>query len=213
MFGIHDLWVFIPSGILFNLAPGPDVLYVLSRSASHGVRGGIVAACGIGTGCFVHILAAAIGLSALLAASATAFTVVKLLGAAYLVYTGARMLLSWNGKAAQAQDAPRPPRRGLRGVYVQGFFTNALNPKVALFFLAFVPQFIDPASPDKAWAFVCLGLILDLTGTTCNMLLAWSAARLAAGLGRGGRLGGLLTKGAGALFVLLGIRLALADNA
>ncbi|WP_428560243.1 MAG: LysE family translocator [Solidesulfovibrio sp. DCME] len=211
MFGIHDLGLFVVSGILFNLAPGPDVFYVVSRSASHGARGGIVAALGIGTGCFVHILAAAVGLSAMLAASATAFTVIKYVGAAYLVYTGVRMALA-SGIGGDAAPAAAPPRRGHRGVFVQGFLTNALNPKVALFFLAFLPQFIDAGSPDKALAFASLGLLLDATGTACNMLLALATARLASGFDRGGRTRRLFSRGAGALFVLLGVRLALADR-
>lgn len=212
MFGIHDLWVFILSGIVFNLAPGPDVLYVAHRSASHGARTGAVAALGISAGCFVHILAAAVGLSAVLAASATAFAALKLVGAAYLVYTGLRMLAARQTRPAEARVAGSP-RPAFRSVFVQGFFTNALNPKVALFFLAFLPQFIDQAAPDKAWAFACLGLILNLTGTACNLALAWSTARLAAGFDRSGHLGALCTRGAGALFVLLGVRLALADQA
>ncbi len=212
MFGIHDLGLFIVSGILFNLAPGPDVLYVVGRSARHGARGGVVAALGIGTGCFVHILAAAVGLSAMLAASATAFTVIKFVGAAYLVYTGLRMCLASGDAGEPAADAG-PARASHRGVFVQGFLTNALNPKVALFFLAFLPQFIDTSSPDKAWAFATLGLILDGTGTACNMLLALATARLAAGFDRGGRARRAFSRGAGALFVLLGVRLALADRA
>lgn len=214
MFGIHDLGIFVASGILFNLAPGPDVLYVVSRSAGQGARGGAIAALGIGTGCFVHIAAAAIGLTALLAASATAFTVVKLAGAAYLVYSGLAMIVSLRKKAAtgEAAAACLPRVAGARAIYVQGFFTNALNPKVALFFLAFVPQFIDQAAPQKAWAFVCLGLILTCTGTACNLLYAWGTARMAAGVGRAVRARALFTKGVGALFILLGVKLALADN-
>ena len=211
MFGIHDLGLFVISGILFNLAPGPDVLYVVSRSVSHGPRAGMVAALGIGTGCFVHIGAAAIGLSALLAASATAFTVIKLVGAAYLVYSGIMMIASFKRKAAPAA-APRPTAK-TRSLFVQGFFTNALNPKVALFFLAFLPQFIDPATPEKAWAFACLGLILNTTGTLCNMLLAWITARMAGGLTRQSRLQAIFGRSVGALFILLGIKLALTEHA
>ena len=214
MFGIHDLGIFVASGILFNLAPGPDVLYVVSRSAGQGARGGAIAALGIGTGCFVHIAAAAIGLTALLAASATAFTVVKLAGAAYLVYSGLAMIVALrkNAGPGAAAAAGVPRAAGARAIYVQGFFTNALNPKVALFFLAFVPQFIDQAAPQKAWAFVCLGLILTCTGTACNLLYAWGTARMAAGVGRAVRARALFTKGVGALFILLGVRLALADH-
>ena len=213
MLGIHDLWLFIVSGILFNMAPGPDVFYVVSRSASHGARGGVLAAFGVAAGCFVHIAAAAVGLSALLAASATAFSVIKLVGAAYLVYTGVRMLLCSGKKGGTEADAPRSVRADSRGIFVQGFLTNALNPKVALFFLAFLPQFIDQGAPHKAMAFALLGLILNCTGTSWNLLLAWSAARVAAGLGkgRGNRLGTLFSRGAGALFVAFGVRLALTD--
>lgn len=212
MFGIHDLGIFMLSGILFNLAPGPDVLYVVSRSVRHGVRGGAIAALGICAGCFVHISAAAIGLSAVLAASATAFTCIKLVGAAYLIYSGLVMLASLRKKTEPASSAT-PRSTSPRQIFVQGFLTNALNPKVALFFLAFLPQFIDKSTPDKAWAFACLGLLLNLTGTTCNLLLGWMAARMASGFGRHGRLLPLFSRGVGALFIFLGIRLALADNA
>lgn len=210
MFGIHDLGFFIVSGILFNLAPGPDVLYVTSRSIRHGARAGAIAALGVSTGCFVHIAAAAIGLSAMLAASATAFTAIKLVGAAYLVVSGLLMLVSWKKRSGDAAPPPRGPNT--RGVFVQGFFTNALNPKVALFFLAFLPQFIDPASPDKTLAFACLGLLLNLTGTACNMLLAWTAARMAGGIGRASRAKLLFSKGVGGLFIALGVKLALAEQ-
>jgi len=211
MFGIHDLGLFVFSGILFNLAPGPDVLCVVSRSVSHGARAGAVAALGIGAGCFVHIAAAAIGLSALLAASATAFTVIKLVGAAYLVYSGVMMLVSFKKKAGK-KTVQAPVPQASRKVFVQGFFTNALNPKVALFFLAFLPQFIDKTAPDKAWAFACLGLLLNLTGTGCNLILAWSTARMTAGLGRSTRVRAFFSRGVGALFILFGIKLALVDN-
>ena len=209
--GIHDLWLFIVSGILFNMAPGPDVFYVISRSAGHGARGGAVAALGICAGSFVHICAAAIGLSALVAASAEAFTVVKLIGAAYLIYSGLRML-TLSGKKNDPRKEPGQEGIPFKNIFVQGFLTNALNPKVALFFLAFLPQFIDHDAPDKAWAFATLGLILNLTGTSWNMLLAWTTSRLAAGFGRGGKVGAVLTRCAGGFFVILGVRLALADN-
>ncbi len=213
MLGIHDLWLFVFSGILLNMTPGPDVFYVVGRSASHGVRGGVLAALGVATGCFVHIAAAAVGLTALLAASATAFSVIKLAGAAYLVYAGLRMLLCSVKKSEAATDAPPKAHTASRSIFVQGFLTNALNPKVALFFLAFLPQFIDHDAPHKALAFALLGLIFNGTGTTWNLLLAWSTARVATGLGhgRGNRLGALFSRGAGALFVAFGVRLALTD--
>ena len=159
-----QLLMFIAAGWLLNLTPGPDVLYIVSNALKSGVRAGIVAALGIVSGCFVHVFAAALGVSALLATSATAFTVLKWIGAAYLMWMGVRMLLSKPGAdngntaalaAAQAAPVQHTP---LRKVFLGGFWTNVLNPKVAIFFLAFVPQFIAPGTDNKALAFVLLGV-------------------------------------------------------
>jgi len=133
----HQLLVFIAAGWLLNLTPGPDVLYIVSNALRSGTRAGIVAGLGITAGCFVHIFAAAVGVGALLATSATALTVLKWLGAAYLLWMGVRMLFSraggGNGAAiAAAQAAPRQ-QASLRAVFLGGFWTNVLNPKVAIF--------------------------------------------------------------------------------
>src|SRR5262249_1018178 len=133
MLGTHDLPLFILSGLLLNLTPGPDTLYIVGRSATQGWPAGTVAALGVGAGIFVHIGAAAAGLSALLAASSSAFTFVKLAGAAYLVYVGISLVRS---PLPQAQKMPALSMASLRTVFVQGFLTNVLNPKVALFFIA-----------------------------------------------------------------------------
>jgi threonine/homoserine/homoserine lactone efflux protein len=138
MTGIHDLWLFIVSGLLLNMTPGVDTLYIVGRGTTQGWRAGAVAALGIGAGCIVHTLAAAAGLSAILATSATAFMLIKWVGAAYLVYLGVTLLLSRSRAGARVA----PPRATLSRVFAQGFLTNVLNPKVALFFLAFLPQFI-----------------------------------------------------------------------
>ena len=205
MLGTHDLALFIVSGLLLNVTPGADSLYIATRSVTQGVRAGVAAALGIGLGCCMHVLAAACGLSALLATSAAAFTVVKWAGAAYLVYLGLSM---WRRQrpAALAPVAAAP----LRSVVAQGFLTNALNPKVALFFLAFVPQFIDPAAANKPLAFLFLGAIFSINGTLWCLFLAWAAARARTlGVGRRATLG--LKRGVGTLFVLLGVRLALSE--
>src|ERR1700730_8251518 len=136
MLGTHDLWLFVLSGLLLNITPGPDALYIVGRSSTQGWRAGAVAALGIGAGTLVHICAAALGLSAILAASATAFTAVKFVGAAYLVYVGVSLIRS------KSSTQPPPTAAGhrttpMRGIFLQGFLTNVLNPKVALFFLAF----------------------------------------------------------------------------
>jgi len=215
MLGVHDLALFVVSGLLLNITPGQDVAYIVSRSAAHGLRDGCVAALGIGTGCFVHVFAAALGLSAILATSATAFLVVKLAGAAYLVWIGAAMLLGrGNGRSAaggQGHGRDRLARVPARKVFTQGFLTNALNPKVALFFLAFLPQFVEAGAGSRPLAFLLLGVIFTVNGTLVNLLWAWSAARLSTMLGGGGRFGVWIKRAVGTLFVGFGVRLALAD--
>ena len=210
MTGIHDLWLFVLSGLLLNIAPGPDSLYVITRGATQGARAGVVAAFGIGAGCCVHVVAAAAGLSALLAASATAFMVVKVLGAAYLVWIGVGMLRARPVGAGAERPAPRPAQ--LRTVFAQGFLTNVLNPKVALFFLAFVPQFITPDAPSKPLAFLVLGAIFDVNGVLWLFVLAFTSAFAGARLQPGAAVARWLNRTMGALFLGLGVRLALATR-
>ena len=210
MFGIHDLGLYLLSGILLNLAPGADFLYVLTRCASRGFTAGVWAALGIGAGCLVHICAAALGLSAILASSAAAFTVVKWIGAAYLVYLGINMVLSRGSMRLDVQTAPGTENHSR--IFWQGFLTNVLNPKIALFFLAFVPQFIDPASPTKVEAFLVLGALVNTTGTIWNIMVARGAAFLTARLRATSKLGVWLNRCLGGLFIALGVRLAAAQR-
>lgn len=206
MLGITDLWLFVVAGLLLNITPGPDMAYIMGRSAQLGARAGAVAALGISAGCFVHIAAAALGLSAILATSAEAFFILKLVGAAYLVWVGVSML-----RHAGASSGARTnglAAISLRGIFLQGFLTNALNPKVALFFLAFLPQFISAGAPSKALAFVLLGLIFVTTGTIVCLLIAWFTARASAALSAGSTVRTWMERALGGLFVLLGIRLA-----
>src|SRR5690348_6252881 len=147
MLGIHDLPVFIVAGLVLNVTPGPDTFYILRRSLSQGRGAGVVSAIAIGSGCLVHTSAAALGLSAILAKSAFAFQLIRYAGAAYLIYLGARMIFA---RATEAQSSNQTaPKADLWTIYRQGFLTNVLNPKVALFFLAFLPQFIDPATQTR----------------------------------------------------------------
>ena len=240
--GIDNLYLFIAAGLLLNLTPGPDVLYIVANGLRGGARAGVVAALGITAGCFVHIAAAAIGVSALVAASATAFTVLKWLGAAYLVYVGVSML--WPGKKRNAikkeatyayptgatglNDSQNSPKTGLSGtggpdglksVFIRGFWTNALNPKVALFFLAFLPQFIAPDATNKTLSFALLGLLFNLNALPVNigygLGAAWVSRRLSSQIGQPSATQSAiawLERGVGALFVYFGIKLALADN-
>ncbi|MGM3175508.1 LysE family translocator [Dickeya lacustris] len=209
MLGIHDLSLFILSGILLNIMPGPDSLLIMTNSASRGWRVGSAAALGIGSGTLVHVLAAALGLSAILATSAAAFTVVKVLGAAYLIYMGVQALLAKATLSASALTPASPLLLSKRKVYWQGFLTNVLNPKVALFFLAFVPQFIDPQTPQKALAFIVLGLIFNTSGMLWYHFLAVSTAMASHRLKVNTAVRFWLNKTIGALFISLGVKLAL----
>lgn len=205
MFGIHDFTVFIVTAVLLNLSPGPDTFYILGRSIAQGRGAGIASALGIAAGSLVHTFAAAVGLSALLAASAYAFLAVKLAGAAYLAYLGLRMLFS---RATAAAIPAGFSSSGFRAAFRQGLLTNLLNPKVALFFLAFMPQFIASDSPSKFAAFLTLGLCFVTSGTIWCLCLAWFSSLLA-GRVRGSRtFADVLNRAAGALFVFLGVRLA-----
>ena len=209
MFGIHDLLLFIISGLLLNILPGPDSLLIITRSAAQGWRAGVAAALGIGTGTMVHVLAGAIGLSAILATSATAFSVVKYIGAAYIIWMAIGLLRSKRVIAAQAVAAPPVP---LRTIYAQGLLTNVLNPKVAVFFLAFMPQFIDAAAPNTALAFVLLGCIFNLNGMLWCTTLALCTAFASARIKPNSRLTLWLNRVTGGLFIWLGIKLALSKQ-
>jgi len=184
----------------------------MTRSATQGWRAGSSAALGIGTGTLVHIFAAALGLSAILATSATAFTIVKLAGAAYLLYVGTQLLFSKAGAAQPDATAKPLMRLSHRQIFLQGLMTNALNPKVAIFFLAFVPQFIRPDAASKPAAFILLGLIFNFNGMLwCHVLAASTAVasrtiKINSGLVR------WLNRLIGGVFVSFGLKLALSKQ-
>jgi len=207
MFGIHDFGLFLAAGILLNLTPGPDTVYILGRSIAQGREAGIASALGICVGSIFHSCAAALGLSAILATSAVAFAAIKLLGGAYLIFLGIKMLLD---RRRQLTLPSNFRRRTTIAAFRQGVFTNVLNPKVALFFLAFLPQFIDPASNMKVFAFLMLGLTFVTTGTIWCLILAWFASVFSERLRTNETIGQWLNRAAGALFVFLGLRLATA---
>lgn len=222
---IDQLLWFVAAGLLLNLTPGPDVLYIVCNALRGGARVGMVAALGIAAGCFVHIFAAAVGISALMAASATAFTILKWLGAAYLVYVGVRLLFTkaddaMKFEAHNVYSTRATDRIDYKTIFLRGFWTNALNPKVALFFLAFLPQFIAPTVEHKSLAFLLLGLVFNFNGLWVNMGWALVADRLTQYLRKAApcaaaQRGGLfvwLDRVAGAMFVGFGIKLALTQT-
>ena len=169
MFGIENFTVFVSAGILLNLYPGPDTIYIIGRSVSQGRAAGVCAALGIGSGGIVHTMLGAFGLSAILATSAHAFMILKIAGCLYLFYQGVRMILD---SSTEMSAVGHMERTGLWRIFRQGALTNVLNPKVAVFFLAFLPQFIDAASSSKALAFIILGLTFMTTGTLWCLVVA-----------------------------------------
>jgi RhtB (resistance to homoserine/threonine) family protein len=205
-----QLLLFVAAGWLLNLTPGPDVLYIVSNSLRGGVRAGMVAALGIFAGCFVHVAIATVGLGALLAASAMAFTVVKFIGAAYLLWMGVRLLRAATPGWAPAEAAPAEPDLGR--VFRRGFLTNVLNPKVALFFLAFLPQFIAPDASHKTLAFLALGVLFSFNALPVTLGYAWLAAWAANRVSLVRRAMHWLDRAAGVLFVGFGLKLAMTDN-
>ena len=207
MLGINGLWLFVVSGLLLNVTPGPDTAYIIGRSIQLGWRGGAAAAMGISCGCLVHVSGAAIGLSAVLMTSSTAFAVVKLAGAAYLLFSGVQMLLS---RPRPMADMTAPGEAiTLSRVFWQGALTNVLNPKVALFFLAFLPQFVAADSPHKTLAFLALGLIFICNGTLWCFGVAAFAAKAATRIRQSDGVMVWINRVLGGMFVYLGCRVAM----
>lgn len=211
MFGTHDFPLFVAAGLLLNITPGPDTLYIVGRSTAQGWRAGVAAALGIGTGCLFHIAAATLGLSALLATSAAAFTMVKIIGAVYLVYVGISLIRA-SGSSVVGPSAAVLAPASLYRVFVQGCLTNVLNPKVAIFFLAFLPQFISPDAPSKPLAFLFLGAVFNLNGTLWNLFVAGSTAWVTNGLRRSNKVVAWFNRCVGGLFVCLGVKLAFTEQ-
>jgi threonine/homoserine/homoserine lactone efflux protein len=207
---LQQLPLFMAAVLVLNATPGVDLLLTVSRTAQSGVRAGIMAALGINAGCALHALAAAFGLAALLAWSAAAFTLVKWAGAAYLVWLGIGMLRNaWRPEAAAAAIAPAGRARDVSPAadFRRGLLTNLLNPKVALFMLAFLPQFIPAQAPHKTAAFLALGAIFIVQSLLFLLAVVALTARLSRVplLARSAR--GLQAAG-GLLFFALAARLA-----
>jgi len=196
--------VFMAAALALNLTPGPDMLYVTARSISDGRAAGVLSAFGIAAGTLVHITALALGLAALLAAVPLAYDVVRIAGAIYLVVIGLQLML----RPRTVSDVARLPRSRLRIVFAQAVVTNVLNPKVALFFLAFLPQFVDPTAGAPVPQIVFLGLLFNVQGTLVNVAVALLASRTTHWLRSSERSVAILQRVTGALFVALGARLA-----
>lgn len=204
----EGLLLFVLATLTLNVTPGPDMLYVIARAAGQGRSAGIVSALGIAAGCVVHTLLVACGVAGLLRTAPAAFEVIKYAGAAYLIYLGVRALTA----RRRAEADPRVAPSGLGRVFVQGALTNLLNPKVALFFLAFLPQFADGSRGPVALQILMLGLLFNLLGTTVNVVVALAASfaggRLRSRVGDSAALRWLT----GCALIGLGVRLALLER-
>ncbi len=204
-----SIGVFALAALALLLTPGPAVLYIVARSVEQGRVAGLVSVCGITTGTLVHVLAAALGLSALLASSALAFGVVKYAGAAYLIYIGVRRILERTKTPAVQRELPR---RTLRRLCRDGFVVNLLNPKTALFFLAFLPQFVDPARGAVAFQVAFLGLLFALMGLMSDGLYALAAGSAGRWVKRNGRALRWERYLTGGVFIGLGLTAAFAGS-
>jgi threonine/homoserine/homoserine lactone efflux protein len=166
---IHNFLIFAFASLMLNITPGNDMLYVASRSVGQGSKAGIISAVGITAGCLVHLFGAVIGLSAIIAQSAIAFNVIKYLGAAYLVFLGLKAIIS---KRNSFNIGSKFEVAGYKKIFVPGAVTNILNPKVALFFLAFLPQFIDVSKSHPQLQILLLGSWFNFSGTIVNIVVA-----------------------------------------
>jgi len=209
MFGIQNFALFLVSCILLNITPGQDTMYILGRSMAQGRKAGIISVFGIMTGVLVHTLLAAFGLSVILATSSLAFSIVKYLGAGYLVWIGLGFLLK--SKVGNHLEMVKTDQKRSWIIYRQGVLTNVLNPKVSLFFLSFLPQFVVPQADFIFVPFLMLGATFFTTGSIWCMVLVFGSTWLKDKMRYRTAMGGITKKLTGALFVGLGVKLALSS--
>ena len=208
MFGIHNLSTFLLSSFLLWITPGTDTMYILARSISQGRQAGLISVVGISSGILIHTTFAAFGLSAVLATSAWAFTAVKVAGAAYLIYLGLQTLLM----KSQSTSPLEINSMSSWQIYRQGVVTNVLNPKVAIFFLAFLPQFVDPAANLGALPFLLLGFLFVTGGTVWCLLLAGFSAIATAAIRGNGKVSAWLERITGSVYIALGLNLLRSES-
>ena len=204
---------YLAAALIVIAAPGPDSLNTLAIGIARGGREGVAYALGVGVGCLTHTLWAMLGISAVVAASATLFNVIKWIGVAYLLWLGVQALRSSGAMTAVNAAAPPQPGRNAAQRFRQGLLTNALNPKVMLFFLAFLPQFVDPQRGAAViWQLGLMGLTFALITALAYSALAWSAGSVGARVGREPRIALWLERATGVVFIAMAARLALADR-
>lgn len=204
MIELHTYLLFVGATVLLVLAPGPDMIYMLTRTITQGRKAGVLAALGINAGAYVHVAAAVFGLSAILATSAIAFTIIKWLGAGYLIWLGIQAITS---KAGALNLDSSSGLLNNKAIFWQGFLSDVLNPKVALFFLAFLPQFVTAGATLKQQLLI-LGLTCNIVAISINLMLVYFASAATARLRKNHKIAARLNKIMGSIFIALGIRLA-----
>lgn len=200
------LSLFAATALVLVITPGPNTLYIITRSVQQGQRAGIVSCCGIAAGTLVHVTAAALGLSAFLVASSALFSLVQYAGAAFLCYLGLKTLLGPSPAIRCNEPMPEQP---LATIFAQAMAVNVLNPKTALFFFAFLPQFVDPTKGSIAAQIMILGLLLVTLGGCSDMIYAWIASRLGKGLWTNSRFRQFQRYCAGSVYLGIGVAAAL----
>jgi len=209
VFGIEQYEAFLLASIALNLTPGNDTIYILSRSIAQGKIAGVMSVLGIATGSLIHTAFAAVGLSIIISKSILLFNIIKYIGAAYLVFIGLKMFFS---KQSSLDINNIPQKEEKFKVYYQAVLTNVLNPKVALFFISFLPQFINPVYVNPHISFLLLGLTFTITGTCWCFVLASFASYISNGLRRNKFLTAILNKICGITLIGLGIKVAFSRN-
>ena len=204
MFGVVNYTVFFTSCLILHITPGSDTMYILGKSMSKDKKTGVISVLGISTGVLIHRILAALGISVILAKSATAFNIVKYMGAAYLVYMGIKTIL--DKKDLFIKDEKNEKEK-LKEVYFQGVITNVLNPKVALFFLAFLPQFIDVNNKYGIIPFLLLGLSFFITSSLYGIVLALFASSAAGMIAEKSGASKVMGKVSGCIYIFLGLSL------
>jgi RhtB (resistance to homoserine/threonine) family protein len=209
MFGIINYKIFVLSAILLNLTPGADTIYILGKGVSKGRKSAIISALGISCGCLVHTLFAAFGLSVILAKSVLAFNIVKWIGALYLIYLGIK---SFKSKGFEMTEINEVNQISSKKIFTEGILTNVLNPKVALFFLSFMPQFISSNNTYGTLPFLILGLTFFVSGTIWCQILAVASSLMTKKLKENQNISNIINKVTGVVFVALGLKLLKAKN-
>lgn len=203
---LESYWLFVCASVLLCIVPGPDMIYLLGRSIAQGKKAGIVAAVGINVGGYFHLLAAIFGISAIIATSSIAFTILKWCGAAYLLYIGFQALFSKQSLTVEKNGAIQ--RAKLKTIFWQGFLSDTLNPKVAIFFISLLPQFIQPESGNTLNQLVTLGVTVNVIALVINIAIVLLAQALTSRLRKNSQVSTLLHKAMGTVFIALGLKLA-----